>query len=79
MSEVLFEIVDPNGILYPQNGKAGGKAVTMPIGSKIRQVDVDKGNFTIGGLDSLEKLGRVKKIKPETKTKIMPDGEVKNA
>lgn len=62
MSKAIYEVIDPNGVLYPERGRDGGKAVSLPIGAKIREIDVEKGNFTLGGLESLEKNGRVKPI-----------------
>lgn len=62
MSVALYEVIDPRGVMYTAGGRDGGKATSLPVGAKIRQADVDKGNFTTGGLESLEKNGRVIKL-----------------
>lgn len=62
MSVALYEVIDPRGVMYTAGGRDGGKATSLPVGAKIRQADVDKGNFTTGGLESLEKNGRVVKL-----------------
>lgn len=62
MSKALYEVIDEDGVLYPEKGSDGGKAVRLPMGAKIREIDVEKGNFTLGGLESLEKNGRVKAL-----------------
>lgn len=65
MSVALYEVIDPRGVMYTAGGRDGGKATSLPVGAKIRQADVDKGNFTTGGLESLEKNGRLVSLKDD--------------
>jgi len=82
MSGVLYGVIDPRGVLYPAGGYDGGKATSLPVGAKIRQADIDKGNFTLGGLESLEKNGRVVRLDSDglqTENKKMTKAEEKGA
>jgi|ETNmetMinimDraft_24_1059892.scaffolds.fasta_scaffold00018_15 hypothetical protein len=67
MSEVLYEIIDENGILYHPLGSDGGATERLPKGSKITSADIEKGSFTFLGLQNLESKGRVKKVSEEKK------------
>lgn len=57
-----YEVLDPNGVLYSELGFDGGPTLTMPQGGHIRQGDVDKGQFTLGGLAALEAAGRIRDV-----------------
>lgn len=79
MSLALYEVVDENGVMYPEKGFDGGQAIVMPFGSKIRESDVEKGFFSLGSLDGLERAGRVKKLGLNTENKEMPSSDEKKS
>tara|TARA_R110000796_G_scaffold132491_3_gene247950 strand:+ start:4625 stop:4864 length:240 start_codon:yes stop_codon:yes gene_type:complete len=66
-SNVLYEVIDENGIRYLDKGFDGGEAVVLPFRGRIAQGDIDMGRFSIGCLENLEKKGRIKSLKSNKK------------
>ena len=58
----MWEVIDEDGVKYPRSGRDGGLSVTLPKGGKIQQSDIDAGKFTLGGIECLEKRGRIKSL-----------------
>jgi hypothetical protein len=79
METINYKVVDKKGILYSSKGFEGGDIATFPEGAIIRQVDVDRGFISLGGLESLEKAGRVVKLDVGGKNKAEGKTSTKGA
>jgi len=72
---VEYKVLDEKGLRYLDPAQ---RLVTLPKNSIIRQSDIDNRFFSIGGLERLEKDGRVKpmsgkEVKEEEKEEVKID------
>jgi len=72
---VEYKVLDEKGLRYLDPAQ---RLVTLPKNSIIRQSDIDNRFFSIGGLERLEKDGRVKpmsgkEVKEEEKKEVKID------
>jgi len=72
---VEYKVLDEKGLRYLDPAQ---RLVTLPKNSIIRQSDIDNRFFSIGGLERLEKDGRVKpmsgkEVKEEEKKEVKAD------
>ena len=70
-----YKVLDEKGLRYLDPAQ---RLVTLPKNSIIRQSDIDNRFFSIGGLERLEKDGRVKpmsgkEVKEEEKKEVKAD------
>ena len=70
-----YKVLDEKGLRYLDPAQ---RLVTLPKNSIIRQSDIDNRFFSIGGLERLEKDGRVKpmsgkEVKEEEKEEVKAD------
>ena len=70
-----YKVLDEKGLRYLDPAQ---RLVTLPKNSIIRQSDIDNRFFSIGGLERLEKDGRVKpmsgkEVKEEEKEEVKID------
>ena len=72
----LYEVLDESGIACVR--PSGGREF-LPKGAFVWSNDIEKGLFKLSHLEYAVELGRLKKLKVEKETKIMPKGDVKSA
>ena len=70
-----YKVLDEKGLRYLDPAQ---RLITLPKNSIIRQSDIDNRFFSIGGLERLEKDGRVKpmsgkEVKEEEKKEVKAD------
>lgn len=57
-----FIVTCEKGISYLENGFDGGETLRFVKGEVIREKDIARGRISIGGLERLEREGRVERV-----------------